>query len=285
MTEPLGPLACQLPVNDLSCSKAAGVAGAAWVGYASAGMASRVPAAKRINSDRVRIVWSPYRKGTSGGPGDSSCRCVAAEARVEPAAGGGRAQRLGRAEAIADGALEALEGGDDLRQALLVGPAAEAAAEGGEPGAEDHRQVELAGAPHHLLIEAARCLVDHRQHHAIRHGLQAGIAARCFPGAPGLAGMSRVLRVETERRVDRRVGLLALASLVTIDALAALDPQAVALAQAVEPGRQLHPVGECGGHDVGDLAGDVDADLVGQGERPDRHAPVHHRAVDVLDAV
>src|SRR5436309_4287215 len=162
------------------------------------------------------------------------------EAGVEAPRLGRAHQRLRRGEALAHPGPQALEGGDDLAEPLLVGPAAEAAAERGEAGAEDQREIEVGGAPHHPLLETAGRLVDHRQHHAVDQGAGVGVGDR---------------GVQAEEGVDRRVGLLALAPLVAVEPLAVLRPQPPAAAQPVEPGGDRQAVAEGLGEDVRDLPG------------------------------
>src|SRR6185369_163961 len=95
---------------------------------------------------------------------------TAGEPGVKAAGVGSADQGVRRREALADRRLQPRQDGDDLMQPLLVGPAAEAAPERREAGAEDQRQIEIAGALDNPLLQAAGRLVDHRRHHAVGYG-------------------------------------------------------------------------------------------------------------------
>src|SRR6185295_5181291 len=92
-------------------------------------------AASSILDSRFLIPDSP-----PSSPEDGSAHL---RPRVEAARRGEAAEGVVRQVAFAGGLGEALELLDQAGEPLLVGPAAEAAAEGREAGAEDERQVEV----------------------------------------------------------------------------------------------------------------------------------------------
>src|SRR4029453_15775351 len=96
----------------------------------------------------MRQQYSGLRRGGAHRNVLSKGRPVSGKPCVEPAGRGRGAEGVRRTETVAHAAGEALQGGDDPLQPLLVRPAAEAAAEGWKAGAEDQRQVELGGAAH-----------------------------------------------------------------------------------------------------------------------------------------
>ena len=148
-------------------------------------------------------------------------------------------------------------------EAERVGVAQQPAAERRKAGAEDHREVELAPAsPTIAVLEAERRLVDHRQDEP-----------RLDRPRRAAATGSRRLDAAGPRR-PRATGRRRLPSVVLVEALAVLAAEPARRRPAPPRPPAFMRSGNAACEDLAGLGRDVEADVVEQRERPDRHAEI-----------
>src|SRR5690606_7038829 len=232
------------------------------VGLAPCGArAARIP--KRLRRRRGRRTARPCRtdrgrarsraRGARRRDGPGSSRLLAsgrlagvrAQRRVVPA----RARR----EAVAVAALPRLQARQHVLDPALANGLDRATAERRIAGAEDHAGIEQVRVLDHALVQRGHRLVEQRQHEP-------------------------VLEVAGRLVVLRHLGLLRLAVLPGVDALAVLLAALAGLGRLRQRrrDRQAEERRQLLAHAVGD----VQADRVDQLDRPHRHAEPHRHLVD-----